>query len=122
GGLSAVHSFQGEQDPNADIAVLPVACVQPVHLRLSPGHVVSSATIDSLFVDESVLDQGVEVVTRRADREPQRPRDGPEMIARKQAQVIVDLPTNGVLESREQAETNQERASPVRDVASARSG
>src|SRR2546422_59357 len=49
-------------------------------------------------------------------------RDAPEMVAWEQAQMVVDLPADGMLESGQEAESDQQRASPVRQHPRARSG
>src|SRR5947209_1585307 len=121
-GLRVLHPSEREQHTEADVAILPVPRIEPVHLGFSAGHVVSAPAVDLLLVDEPVLDQGVQVVPRGADRQAEGPRDGPEMVAWERAQMGVDLPTDGMLESGQEAESDQERASPVRQHPRARSG
>src|SRR5213594_157817 len=45
-----------------------------------------------------------------------------QMVAWEQAQMVVDLPADGMLESGQEAESDQQRASPVRQHPRARSG
>src|SRR5438093_12031272 len=120
-GLRVVHLSQGEQHAKADIAVLPVARVQAVHLEFAAGDVVPGAAVDFLFVDEALLDQRVQVVSRGPNREPKRPRDRTEVVPGQQTQMVVDLSTNRMLESRQQTQADQETPS-IRQVATARPG
>src|SRR5207247_4967281 len=76
---------------------------------------------DFLFVDDTVLDQRVQVVSRGPDREAKRPRDRTEVVPGQQPQMVVDLSTNRMLESRQQTQADQETPS-IRQVATARPG
>jgi len=105
-GLRGLHLSQREQDAKTNVAVFPVACVEPVHLGFSAGHVIPTAAIDLLFVDESVLDERIQVVPRGADGQTKRPGDGSEMVPWKQTKMVVDLSTNRMLESRQEAQTD----------------
>src|SRR2546427_199472 len=58
----------------------------------------------------------------RHDHETQGPGDGPEMVSREQAEMIVDLAADGMLESGQETESDQQRATSVRQVPRARSG
>jgi len=120
-GLRAVHLSQGKQHAKADIAVLPVARVQAVHLEFAAVDVVPGAAVDFLFVDDTVLDQRVQVVSRGPNREAKRPRDRTEVVPGQQTQMVVDLSTNRMLESRQQTQADQETPS-IRQVATARPG
>src|SRR3989441_1474146 len=119
GGLGVVHSSQGEQDAKADVAVLPMNRVEPLHFRFTAGPVVPTAALDLLLVEESVLDERVQMVPRGADGQAKRPRDGSEVVAREETQMVVDLSTDRMLEPHQEAQTDQERAPSIRQVAGA---
>src|SRR5438445_12142289 len=63
GGLRVVHSSQGEQDAKADVAVLPMTRVEPIHFGFAAGHVVPTAAVDLLLVEDFVLDDRFQLVT-----------------------------------------------------------
>src|SRR5437899_10883312 len=119
GGLRVVHSSQGEQDAKADVAVLPMTRVEPIHLGFAAGHVVPTSAVDLLLVEESVLDERVQMVPRGADGQAKRPRDGSEVVPREETQMVVDLSTDRMLEPHQDAQTDQERAPSIRQVAGA---
>src|SRR5256712_2194206 len=119
GGLRVVHSSQGEQDAKADVAVLPMTRVEPIHFGFAAGHVVPTAAVDLLLVEESVLDERVQMVPRGADGQAKRPRDGSEVVPREETQMVVDLSTDRMLEPYPEAQTDQERATSIRQVAGA---
>src|SRR5207245_4383120 len=119
GGLRVVPSSQGEPDSKADVAVLPVTGVEPIHFGFAAGHVVPTAAVDLLLVEESVLDERVQMVPRGADGQAKRPRDGSEVVAREETQMVVDLSTDRMLEPHQEAQTDQERAPSIRQVAGA---
>src|SRR2546427_9924544 len=96
-GLRVLHPSEREQHTEADVAILPVPRIEPVHLGFSAGHVVPAPAVDLLLVDESVLDQRVQVVPRGADRQPEGPRDGPERVAGGQAKKAENRPPEGGL-------------------------
>src|SRR3989442_3332026 len=68
GGLRGVHSSQGEQDAKADVAVLPMTRVEPIHFRFTAGHVVPTAAADLVLVEEYLLDERAQMGARRAGR------------------------------------------------------
>jgi len=80
-----------------------MASVEPVHLGFSAGNVVATAAVDLLFVEETVLDQRVQVVPRRAHGQAKGPGDGPEVVAGQKTQMVVDLSTDRVLEPDQEA-------------------
>jgi len=80
--------------------------VEPVHLGFSAGNVVATAAVDLLFVEETVLDQRVQVVARRADGQAKGPGDGPEVVAGQKSQMVVDLSTDRVLEPDQEAQAD----------------
>src|SRR6266571_3211412 len=98
GGLRVVHSSQGEQDAKTDVAVLPMTRVEPIHFGFAAGHVVPTSAVGLLLVEESVLDERVQMVPRGADGQAKRPRDGSEVVPREEAQMVVDLSTDRMLE------------------------
>ena len=59
-----------------------------------------------LFVDEAIFDKGVEVVPRRTDRKAKGPRDGSEVVPGEETQMVVDLSTDRMLESGQQAQAD----------------
>src|SRR2546429_9913819 len=75
GGLRVVHSSQGEQDAKADVAVLPMTRVEPIHFGFAAGHGVPTAAVDLLLVEGSALDGRVQIVPRGAAGPAQRARD-----------------------------------------------
>ena len=119
--LRVLHLSQGHQDAKAQVAILPVAGIEPVHLGLSLRDIVSGLSIDPLFVDEPVLQEFIEMVPGRADGEAQRPNNGSEMISREEPQVVVDLTTHGMVESRQESQAEEERRTPTRKIARVRS-
>src|SRR5947209_18713120 len=88
GGLRVVHSSQGQQDAKADVAVLPMTRVAPIHIGFAAGHVVPTSTVDLLLAQESVLDERVQMVPRGADGQANRPRDGAEVAPREETEVV----------------------------------
>src|SRR3989442_15130158 len=119
GGLRGVHSSQGGQDAKAGVAGLPMTRGEPIHFGFTAGHVVPTAAVDLLLVEESVLDERVQMGPRGADGQAKRPRDGSEVVAREETQMVVDLSTDRMLEPHQEAQTDQERAPSIRQAAGA---
>src|SRR2546425_2295505 len=122
GGLRVVHSSQGEQDAKADVAVLPMTRVGPIHFGFTAGHVVPTAAVHLLLVEESVLDERVQMGPPGADGQAKRPRDGSEVVAREEPQMVVDLSTDRMLEPHQAAQTDQEQAPSIRQLPGASPG
>src|SRR3989475_9840611 len=116
GGVRVVHSAQGEQDAKAAVAVLAMTRVEPIHFGFAAGHVVPTSAVGLLLVEESVLDERVQMVPRGADGQAKRPRDGSEVVPRKETRMVGDLSTDRMLEPYQEAQTEQERATSIRQV------
>src|SRR5712691_2180760 len=98
--LRALHAPEQTQDPEADVAELPVPCVEPVHLGLATCDVISSPTVCVVLVDEPLAGECVQMVLRRPHGQIQGSRNRPEMVARETDKMFIDPPTDRMFQSR----------------------
>jgi hypothetical protein len=104
-----LHLAEGVEDPEADVAVIPMELEEPVHLRLALGQIVARAAVRVPLVDDALSPKDVEVVASRADGELEGSCDRPQVVPGKETQVVANPTTHRMLQAHEETEADQER-------------